>query len=91
AVSQPDDELFAWVVREGVTNVVRHSRARSCQVVLGPRSIEISDDGIGAMPGCLGNGLAGLRERVLAAGGRLELGPAAGSRGWRVLVELAAA
>ena len=48
SVTQPDDELFAWVVREGVTNVVRHSRASRCQVVLGPRSIEICDDGSGA-------------------------------------------
>ena len=29
-------ELFAWTVREGVTNVIRHSHARSCRVALTP-------------------------------------------------------
>src|SRR6266511_2562769 len=38
-------ELFGWVVREGVTNVVRHSRATHCTVTLGPGWIEIVDDG----------------------------------------------
>lgn len=90
AVSPPDDELFAWVVREGVTNVVRHSRARSCTVALGTRSIEICDDGVASAPNCAGNGLSGLRERVSAAGGTLLCGPAEGHRGWRLRVELGA-
>lgn len=47
AVAQPESELFAWVVREGVTNVVRHSRASSCEIRIAPHSIEISDDGVG--------------------------------------------
>ena len=29
-------ELFGWVVREGVTNVVRHSRAQTCVIEAGP-------------------------------------------------------
>ncbi len=90
SVVHPDDELFAWVVREGVTNVVRHSRARTCHVVLGRRSIEISDDGGGGPNHCPGNGLSGLQERVLAAGGVLESGPAAATRGWRLRVEMGA-
>jgi two-component system sensor histidine kinase DesK len=63
-------ELFGWVVREGVTNVVRHSRANHCRIELGPDWIEIADDGRGGLPGA-GNGLSGLRERVGAAGGTL--------------------
>ena len=63
-------ELFGWVVREGVTNVVRHSHARQCRVSLGPRWIEISDTGRGGVPGA-GNGLIGLRERVSSRGGTL--------------------
>jgi two-component system sensor histidine kinase DesK len=63
-------ELFGWVVREGVTNVVRHSRAMHVRIVLGERSVEITDDGRGGTPGA-GNGLTGLRERVEAAGGTL--------------------
>jgi two-component system sensor histidine kinase DesK len=79
-------ELFGWVVREGLTNIVRHSRARSCAVRLSPSSIEITDDGIGssAPPG---NGLTGLRERVAAAGGSIEAGPGHPA-GWRLRVRL---
>jgi two-component system sensor histidine kinase DesK len=43
-------ELFAWTVREGVTNVVRHSRAEQCVVRLSPRAVEVRDDGCG--PAC---------------------------------------
>jgi two-component system, NarL family, sensor histidine kinase DesK len=62
-------ELFAWTVREGVTNVIRHSGARSCTVRLAADHVEIRDDGSGPVeqrpPG---HGLAGLRERAAAAG-----------------------
>ncbi len=88
SVDPRDAELFGWVVREGVTNVVRHSRARSCEVRLGARSIEITDDGRGAGQSDQGNGLAGLRERAAAAGGRLSAGPGSGGHGWRLRVEL---
>ncbi|MCW2866896.1 MAG: histidine kinase [Marmoricola sp.] len=43
-------ELFAWTVREGVTNVIRHSGAGRCQVVLEPDRVEVRDDGRGACP-----------------------------------------
>lgn len=62
-------ELFAWTVREGVTNVIRHSGARSCEIVLTPASAEIRDDGRGPGPVCVdGSGLTGLRERSAAVG-----------------------
>ncbi len=62
-------ELFAWTMREGVTNVVRHSRASTCDVRLGPTSIAVHDDGTGAgeEPG-RGHGLTGMRERAAAVG-----------------------
>lgn len=60
-------ELFAWTVREGITNVIRHSGARSCEVVLHPDAVEIRDDGRGPGGGPAGVGLAGLRERAAAA------------------------
>ena len=84
-------ELFAWVVREGVTNAVRHSRATRLRIALDARSIEITDDGRGAAgPGGsagegAGNGLRGLRERAAAVGARVESGPAPGG-GWRLRV-----
>lgn len=67
----PDvEQLFGWVVREGVTNAVRHSRAAHLRIELGPRRLEISDDGRGGDV-VKGNGLTGLQERVEAYGGRL--------------------
>lgn len=86
-VDQATQELFGWVVREGLTNVVRHSRASTCSVRLSPRSVEILDDGVGGRAGP-GNGLAGLAERVASAGGVIEAGPA-GPAGWRLSVRLA--
>jgi two-component system sensor histidine kinase DesK len=85
SVDPADSELFGWVVREGVTNVVRHSRARNCEIRLAERSIEITDDGIGGQPAS-GNGLTGLRERAAAAGARLSLGTGPDGRGWRLRV-----
>ncbi|HTZ44714.1 MAG TPA: sensor histidine kinase [Jatrophihabitans sp.] len=90
SVDGDDAELFGWVVREGVTNVVRHARASSCSVRLGPRSVEIADDGVGPAGSRAGNGLTGLRERVAAAGGRLSLEVPAAGRGSRLVVELPA-
>jgi two-component system, NarL family, sensor histidine kinase DesK len=71
--------LFGWVVREGVTNVVRHSRAQRVRIALTDKAIEIVDDGAGVPGGydaTCGNGLAGLAERANAVGGRLVAGPA---------------
>ena len=65
-------ELFAWTVREGITNVIRHSGATRCTVVLGRHEVEVRDDGRGAASASCdesGNGLIGLRERAAALGG----------------------
>ncbi|WP_460444588.1 sensor histidine kinase [Angustibacter aerolatus] len=86
-------ELYAWAVREGVTNVVRHSGATSCVVRLGPRAVEIEDDGCGPSADASGrrqgHGLDGLRERVAREGARLVVGPAAG-HGFLLRVEVPA-
>lgn len=68
--------LLAWVLREAVTNVVRHSRARSVVIELGPSGIAVTDDGAG-YDGAEGNGLRGMRERVTGVGGTLDVGPSA--------------
>jgi two-component system, NarL family, sensor histidine kinase DesK len=72
-------ELFGWVVREGVTNVVRHSSAKRCRIRITPTAVEITDDGRGPAegPATTGHGLAGLRERAEAAGGSLSVGRSA--------------
>jgi two-component system, NarL family, sensor histidine kinase DesK len=81
----PDAEgILTWVVREGTTNVVRHSRAKRCEIRLtrngGRVRAEVRDDGPGPRPkraddGVGGSGLAGLAERVRASGGRFGAGP----------------
>lgn len=61
-------ELFAWSVREGVTNVIRHSGARRCEIRISDASLLIRDDGNGCSDGPEGSGLTGLRERASAVG-----------------------
>jgi two-component system sensor histidine kinase DesK len=90
--------LLAWVVREGVTNVVRHGAGvRHCEIDLDrgsdPVRLTISDDGTGrpaeaSAAAADGNGLRGLTERVAAAGGTLRAGPSAS--GFRLLATLPA-
>jgi two-component system sensor histidine kinase DesK len=77
------DAVLAWAVREGVTNVIRHSRARQCTIrILSANSqvsAEIINDGYPESEGFvahnrIGSGLAGLTERVTAQNGRIEAG-----------------
>ncbi|GAA1394454.1 sensor histidine kinase [Luteococcus peritonei] len=69
-------QALAWVVREGVTNVVRHSRATRCRILLEVTDrarLTISNDGARTdVASGTGSGLAGLRERLEAVGGSLE-------------------
>ncbi|BBH18535.1 histidine kinase [Nocardioides baekrokdamisoli] len=59
-------ELFAWTVREGITNVLRHSHATQCEIVLSDRNVEVRDNGRGCDCDTVGSGLTGLRERARA-------------------------
>ena len=71
-------EALGYVLREAVTNVVRHSGARTCRVVLHSRSIEIVDDGDGVdrnPTAGTGAGLQNLADRMGAQGGSCEAGP----------------
>jgi two-component system sensor histidine kinase DesK len=82
-------ELFAWTIREAVTNIVRHSRARHASVLLSPGSVEIVDDGVGlAAAAGDGQGLAGLRRRADALGAQLTVGRRDDQPGFRVRVEV---
>jgi two-component system sensor histidine kinase DesK len=81
-------ELFGWVLREGVTNVLRHSGAAHCRVLLTASAVLVEDDGVGPVPGDhSGNGLAGIRERAGAAGGTVSIGPS-DLGGFRLAVEV---
>lgn len=70
-------ETLGWVAREAVTNVLRHSGATHCRMTLhadaADARLEIVNDGARRSEGA-GSGLAGLRERLTAVGGRLQSG-----------------
>lgn len=80
--------VVAWVLREAVTNVVRHSGASRCAVTFGPSTLRVADDGRGLGSSSEGNGLRGVRERVAAVGGRLTVGPGLDGRGLSLEVDL---
>jgi len=73
--------VLAWVLREAVTNVVRHSGAQHCRVEWGTQHLSVTDDGVGITGQRHGQGLRGIRERVRAAGGTVQLGPGDEGRG----------
>nr|BFE87163.1 histidine kinase [Planobispora longispora] len=70
--------LLAWVVREGTTNVLRHSAATRCRISIafqdGAAVLEMVNDGTREMDGRGGTGLAGMAERVAASGGSVTAG-----------------
>ncbi len=77
------EAALAMVLRESVTNVIRHAEARNCRVSFHaePEAIllEVQDDGRGG--GLVeGGGIAGMRSRLAAAGGRLEVSTGHGTR-----------
>ncbi|APE21284.1 MULTISPECIES: sensor histidine kinase [Streptomyces] len=90
---EPQTEaLLSWVVRESATNAIRHSGAAHCEITLSGTAdrvrLTVTDDGRGtAGTTTPGSGLRGLRERVAAAGGTLDSGPAPRG-GFRVTAEL---
>jgi two-component system sensor histidine kinase DesK len=78
------DALLGWAVREGVTNVIRHSGAAHCDITVraceDETVLEVQDDGAGkggSSPSG-GHGLRGLPERVETAAGTVRAGPAPG-------------
>lgn len=75
------EQVLALVLREAVTNVLRHSNAERCTVRLaagdGLVTLTVSDDGVGGEI-VKGQGLKGMRERLEAVAGSLEFNPADG-------------
>ena len=89
------ESVLSWTVREGVTNVIRHSRAHQCTIHVTRNAqeirIDVIDDGVGASimnnSDNEGNGLRGLSERVETLGGRCETSPGEG-RGFLLAVSV---
>jgi two-component system sensor histidine kinase DesK len=82
-LSPAQESVVAMVVREAVTNVVRHAGARNCELRLAPQNgscvLEIQDDGHGTTQP-EGNGLRGMRERIEALGGTVVRETTAGTK-----------
>ncbi len=91
----PDQEHALYrAAQEGLTNVRKHAGARTARVTLDYRDptrvlLCVADDGAGAAGTPAGSGLAGLRERIRAVGGRLISGDAP-SGGFRLQAEVPA-
>jgi two-component system sensor histidine kinase DesK len=95
-VSTRAGTVLATVIREGVTNVLRHSKAQHCVIeasgVSGPDGrlvrLVLANDGVGETDRAKhrdgGSGLDNLRSRVEELGGRLTAG--ADATGWFRLV-----
>lgn len=71
------ETTLALALRESVTNVLRHARARRVEVELteesrGGIALRIADDGRGGVA-AEGHGLTGMRERLRAIGGVVEI------------------
>jgi two-component system sensor histidine kinase DesK len=97
-VSASASRLLAAVVREAVTNILRHSDARTVSITFDSTepcpNLVIVNDGAGRPNGgaapdvpSFGTGLAALAARCATAGGRLVAGPADDGR-FEVRVEL---
>ncbi|NUT40388.1 MAG: hypothetical protein HOV86_10390 [Thermoactinospora sp.] len=67
--------LLAWVVREGTTNILKHSSATRCHIRLDAGRLEIRNDGVRHATQAGGSGLHGLAERISVAGGSLDAHP----------------
>jgi two-component system sensor histidine kinase DesK len=102
ALPEPVEAVLAWAVREGSTNILRHSGTSRASIRIGlagsDATADIEDDGPARAASVAsadgppqGHGIAGLRERVAAFGGRLDAGPTrSGGYRLRVCVPVAA-
>ena len=90
ALNPTEETVMSLVLREAVTNVVRHAQASQCVMRFasqdGRTALVVEDDGRGGVRE-EGNGLRGMRERIEALGGRFAID---GTRGTRLTIELPA-
>ncbi|MDR7315501.1 sensor histidine kinase [Brevibacillus nitrificans] len=74
------ENVLSMCLKEAVTNVVRHSGATTCSVVIEPLRtdllLKVKDNGIGMAEECAylrGNGLRGMKERLEFVNGSMEI------------------
>jgi two-component system sensor histidine kinase DesK len=68
-------ELLGRVLREAVTNLLRHADTRHCRITVRPSALTVVNDGAAAATAGEGTGLAALSRRVTEAGGTFLAGP----------------
>ncbi|WP_091060402.1 sensor histidine kinase [Klenkia brasiliensis] len=76
-LSEQAQVVLGWVVREAVTNVLRHGSGGACTIAVdtGDREVSLTvTNTVAGDVGAWGSGLTGLSERLAAAGGRLSAG-----------------
>jgi PAS domain S-box-containing protein len=90
---QPIEATAYFVVSEALTNAIKHSRAQGAEVDAhledGTLLVEVRDDGVGGADPGRGSGLTGLRDRVEALSGTIEISSPVG-RGTSVMAKLPA-
>jgi two-component system sensor histidine kinase DesK len=78
-----EETVLSLIVREAVTNIVRHAQASRCRLEFAANgtgtALVVEDDGRGGIRQ-EGNGLRGMRERVESMGGQLRIDSAHGTR-----------
>jgi signal transduction histidine kinase len=89
--AEPIEVAAYYVVSEALTNTTKHARASHAHVAVEQRDallhLSIRDDGVGGADPAAGSGLIGLRDRVQALGGTIEVSSRPGD-GTAILVEL---
>lgn len=83
-----EETVLSLIVREAVTNIVRHAQASHCRLDIQTNghgtALVVEDDGRGGIR-AEGNGLRGMRERVESIGGQLRIDS---GQGTRLLIEI---
>jgi signal transduction histidine kinase len=89
--ADPIEVAAYYVVSEALTNATKHAHASCAQVAVeqhdGRLDLSIRDDGVGGADPAGGSGLVGLRDRVQALGGSIEVDSPPGA-GTTIVVEL---
>ncbi|RNB61489.1 sensor histidine kinase [Brevibacillus gelatini] len=73
------ENVLSMCLKEAVTNVVKHSNATACSIVIEPARtdliVRVIDNGRGMAEGaaCRGNGLRGMRERLEFVNGSMDI------------------
>ncbi|MFT4111845.1 sensor histidine kinase [Silvibacterium sp.] len=93
-LSASEESVLSLVLREAVTNIVRHAQASRCLLHFETSSegtvLTVEDDGRGGLQE-EGNGVRGMRQRIEALGGQFATGDAANRRGTRLTIRIPAA